>query len=261
MKNLKPVLVIIVPCCNEEEVFPETAKRLSGKIAQLVSNQRISPRSTLLFVDDGSQDNTWPLIEKYHLQNPQVFSGIKLSGNTGHQNALLCGLLFVRNYADVTITIDADLQDDAGAIDKMLETYFSGAEIVLGIRSNRKTDSFFKRTSARFFYRVMRLLGAGLVENHADFRLMCRETINALAEYGESDLFIRGIVPKLGFETGVVYYNREKRFTGKSKYTLQKMLKLAWLAFTGIGSAREKKGRSKQHPKYHIEKSFMQGVN
>ena len=204
----------------------------------------------MLFVDDGSNDSTWALIEKYHSENPLIINGIKLSANTGHQNALLCGLLFVKDYADVTVTIDADLQDDIDAIDKMLDAYYSGSEIVLGVRSGRDNDGFFKRASARLFYCLMRLVGAGLVKDHADFRLMGREALGALAEYGEANLFLRGVVPKLGYEAGVVYYERKKRFAGKSKYTFRKMLGLAALAFTGITG-------TKSRPGYTIEKTLF----
>ena len=244
----KPVLVIIVPCFNEEEALPETAKVLTRKIEQFISASAVSPQSTLLFVDDGSQDATWNLIEIYHSENPAVFCGIKLPVNTGHQNALLCGLLYIKEYADITVTIDADLQDDVEAIDRMLDGYFSGSEIVLGVRSDRKDDGFFKRTSAVFFYGLMRFLGADLVANHADFRLMGRESLNALLEQG--NLFLRGIVPKLGYKTGVVYYERKKRCAGKSKYTMRKMLRLAGLAFIGIT-------RKQHHPQYHIEKTLF----
>jgi len=182
----------------------------------------------LLFVDDGSSDNTWILIEKYNKENPLVLKGIKLTENMGQQKALFYGLLSAKDYADVVISIDADLQDDIEAIDKMLESYSMGYEIVLGVRSGREEDGFFKRISACFFYRFMRLLGAELVENHADFRLMGKETLNALAKYNEANIFLRGIVPLLGYKTDMVYYKRKQRYAGKSKYTLRKMLGLAF---------------------------------
>ena len=251
MEKKLPILVIIVPCYNEEEALPEAAKRLSQKISQLVSAKLISPASAILFVDDGSNDNTWPLIESYHVQNPLMYGGIKLSKNSGGQNALLCGLLFVKEYADISVTIDADLQDDVDAIEKMIEVYLSGSQIVLGVRFNRGNDSFFKRTSARFFYCIMRLFRAGLVENHSDFRLMGRQAVKALAEYGEADLFLRGAVLKLGFEPGLVHYEIKDRLAGKSKYTLQKMLGIASLAFAGIISSKKK------HPEFHIERSLF----
>jgi len=229
----KPTLVIIVPCYNEEDVLPESAKLLAAKTARLVSEQRVSEKSTLLFIDDGSTDKTWALIEGLHKENPLVFNGVKLSGNRGQQNALLCGLLSVKDYADITVSIDADLQDDMDVIDRMLESRASGAEIVFGVHSDRKADGFFKRTSARFFYRFMRLLGVNLVENHADFRLMGKKALEALCEYNEVNLFLRGIIPLLGFKTDTVYYTRGKRRAGKGKYSFRKMTSLA---FDGITS-------------------------
>jgi len=231
--SVKPVIAVIVPCYNEEEALPETAERLSGKIRQLAAGQIISEKSTLLFIDGGSTDSTWGLIEKYHEENPVIFSGIKLSGNRGHQNALLSGLLAVRDHVDAAISIDADLQDDIDVVDKMIEKYSAGCEIVYGVRSNRKADSFFKRSSAQGFYRLMRFLGVNVVYNHADFRLMGKKAIEALAEYGEVNLFLRGIIPLLGFKTGVEYYTRAGRLAGTSKYPLRKMLKFA---FEGITS-------------------------
>jgi glycosyltransferase involved in cell wall biosynthesis len=229
----KPALAIVVPCYNEQEVLPETAKRLFVKLQRLISEKIISERSTLVFVDDGSSDNTWALIEKFHTENPLVFSGIKLSGNRGHQNALLCGLLSVKAHVDAVISIDADLQDDIDVIDKMIEKYRSGYEIVYGVRSNRKKDGFFKRTTAHGFYSFMRFLGADIVYNHADFRLMGKNAFEALAEYGEVNLFLRGIIPLLGFRTGIEYYARTERRAGTSKYPLKKMLQFA---FEGITS-------------------------
>jgi len=232
-KSSKPVLAIIVPCYNEQEVLYETSKKLSGILQQFVSEQIIDEESTLLFVDDGSSDHTWDMIEKFHAENPFVFSGIKLSGNKGHQNALLCGLLAVKDYVDVTVSIDADLQDDIDVIGKMMEKHRAGYEIVYGVRSNRKNDSFFKRSTAQGFYRFMRFLGVDIVYNHADFRLMGRNALEALAEYGEVNLFLRGIIPLLGFKTGIEYYTRTERLAGTSKYPFGKMLQFA---FEGITS-------------------------
>jgi glycosyltransferase involved in cell wall biosynthesis len=229
----KPLLAIVVPCYNEQEVLPETAKRLSDKLRQLISEQIISEKSILLFVDDGSSDGTWGLIEKFHAENPFVFSGIKLSGNRGHQNALLCGLFSVKEHVDAAVSLDADLQDDVDVIDKMIEKYCVGYEIVYGIRSNRKTDNFLKKTTAHGFYYFMRFLGADVVYNHADFRLMGKNALEALAEYGEVNLFLRGIIPLLGFKTGIEYYKRTERLAGTSKYPLKKMLQFA---FEGITS-------------------------
>jgi len=229
----KPIIAIIVPCYNEEEALPETAKRLSCKTRQLTNEQIISENSKIFFVDDGSSDNTWNLVEEYHTENPQDFSGIKLSGNRGHQNALLCGLLAVKDHFDVAVSIDADLQDDIDVIDKMIEKYQTGYEIVYGVRSDRKADSLKKRTTAQGFYRFMRFLGVDVVYNHADFRLMGKNALEALSGYGEVNLFLRGIIPLLGFKTGIEYYTRTERLAGTSKYPMRKMLKLA---FEGITS-------------------------
>ena len=229
----QPKITIVVPCYNEEEALPETAKRLSEKLKQLVHEKTISEKSTILFIDDGSNDSTWNLIEKYHFENPLIFIGIKLSQNRGHQNALLCGLLSVKDHVDATVSIDADLQDDVDVLEKMIKKYRAGCEIVYGVRSNRKTDSFFKRSTAQGFYKFMNFLGVAIVYNHADFRLMGRNAMNALAEYGEVNLFLRGIVPLLGYKTDSVFYSRMERFAGTSKYPLRKMLKFA---FEGITS-------------------------
>ena len=228
----KPIIVFIVPCFNEEEVLPDTTVRLFQKIYDLISGQVISEKSGLLFVDDGSTDNTWNLIEQFHKENPLI-SGIKLSGNRGHQHALLCGLLEVKNHVDAAISIDADLQDDINVIDNMIEIYNKGVEIVYGVRSNRKTDSIFKRTTAQTFYHFMRLLGVNVIYNHADFRLIGKNALNALSEYGEVNIFLRGIIPLLGFKTSIVYYKRSERKAGKSKYPLKKMM---LFAFEGITS-------------------------
>jgi len=233
-KHKKPIIAIVVPCYNEQEVLPETAKRLSYKLRRLISEQIIDEKSTLLFVDDGSTDNTWNLIEGLHTEDPFIFEGIKLSVNKGHQNALLCGLCAVNNSVDAAITIDADLQDDIDVIDKMIEKYRSGCEIVYGVRSNREADSLFKRLTAQGFYRFMRFLGVDIVYNHADFRLMGRNAVEALMEYGEVNLFLRGIIPLLGFKTSVEYYTRTERVVGTSKYPLHKMIKFAWEGITSF---------------------------
>lgn len=233
MIDTKPLLAIVVPCYNEQEVLPETAKQLLEKVKGLISQKKILPESKIVFVDDGSTDGTWKLIETYACENPDNFAGIKLSRNRGHQNALLCGLLTVKDTVDASVSIDADLQDNIDAIDEMLEKHRAGCEIVYGVRSNRKKDRFFKRATAQGFYRLMRFLGADVVYNHADFRLMSRNALRSLADYGEVNLFLRGIVPLLGYKTGVVYYERKERFAGESKYPLRKMLKFA---FEGITS-------------------------
>lgn len=253
----KPVLAIVVPCYNEEEALPETARRLSEKIDQLVLKQFVSSKSSLLFIDDGSGDNTWALIESYHRGNAGI-CGIRLSKNYGHQNALLCGLLFAGNYADLTISIDADLQDDTDAIDKMIACYLDGAEVVLGVRSGREADSFFKRASAGFFYGLMRFLGTGLVPDHADFRLMGRDALAVLAEKTKVNTFLRGIAPHLGYKTVSVYYSRKKRLAGKSKYTLRSMMKFALNGVLSSGVAGKYPGgifgQTKSRPEYNIEK-------
>jgi len=228
-----PIIAIIVPCYNEEEVLPDTAKRLSEKIQYLVSEQIIDAKSKIIFVDDGSSDNTWGLIEKFQKGNPQHFCGIKLSGNKGHQKALLCGLLAVKDQVDAAVSIDADLQDDIDVIDRMIEKYSTGCEIVYGVRSDRKADDLFKRLTAQGFYRFISFLGVNVVYNHADFRLMGKNALEALAGYSEVNLFLRGIIPLLGFKTGIEYYTRTERLAGTSKYPLRKMLKFA---FEGITS-------------------------
>jgi glycosyltransferase involved in cell wall biosynthesis len=230
----RPAIAIIVPCYNEQEVLPETAKRLSGKIQQLISEQIISEKSKIFFVDDGSKDNTWRLIEKYHAENPRHFGGIKLSSNRGHQNALLCGLITVKDQVDAVVSIDADLQDDIDVIGKMIEKYRAGYEIVYGVRSDRKADSFFKRATAQGFYRFMRFLGVDVVYNHADFRLMGRNALEALAQYGEVNLFLRGIIPLLGFKTDIEYYTRTERLAGIGKYPMRKMFKFALEGITSF---------------------------
>ena len=224
---IKPSVAIVIPCFNEEEVLPETSKRISEVMQKLVKENKICEKSKIIFVDDGSNDNTWSLIEEYHRENPDIFSGIKLSGNRGHQNALLCGLISAKDHFEAVISIDADMQDDIDVIGKMIDKFKEGYEIVYGVRNNRKKDGFFKRATAQFFYRIMHSLGANIVYNHADFRLMGKNPLNALSEYGEVNLFLRGIVPLLGFKTCIEYYTRNERFAGTSKYPLGKMLKFA----------------------------------
>ncbi|MCL2832369.1 MAG: glycosyltransferase family 2 protein [Treponema sp.] len=234
INNQKPILALIIPCYNEQEVLPETANRLLLKLQNLINDNIISPNSKIVFVDDGSGDNTWSIINDQFINNPQNFDGIKLSGNRGHQNALLCGLMSMIKFADVTISMDADLQDDINAIDQMMVKYNQGCEIVYAVRSSRKRDSFFKKTSAQMFYRFMHFLGVKIIYNHADFRLMGKNALLSLTQYGEVNLFLRGIVPQLGFKTDIVYYERKERFAGKSKYPLQKMLKFALEGITSF---------------------------
>ena len=228
------VLAIVIPCYNEKDVLPTTAHHLLGVVQQLAEGGAISKDSKIVFVDDGSKDGTWELIEGLCKENPQNFSGIKLSRNRGHQNALLCGLLSVKEFADVSISIDADLQDDISIIDDMLNLHNSGCEIVYGVRSKRTKDSFFKRITAHCFYRLIRMLGAHIIYNHADFRLMGKNALNALEEYREVNLFLRGIVPMLGYKTGIAYYERKERMAGESKYPFAKMLKFALEGITSL---------------------------
>ena len=226
-------LYLAIPCYNEEEVLPETARRLAGKFAMLLAAGTITAGSRICFIDDGSKDSTWAIIDRLHRENP-LFSGIKLSRNRGHQNALLCGLMTLRSRADCVISMDADLQDDIDAIDAMLEKFQWGIDVVYGVRAQRETDTAFKRVTAQGFYRVMKALGAEVVFNHADYRLMSRRALDALAEYPEVNLFLRGMVPLVGYPSDVVYYNRAPRFAGESKYPLKKMLAFAWEGITSL---------------------------
>lgn len=225
-------LYIVVPCYNEEEVLPETSKRLLAKIENLKSQGRITGKSRILFVDDGSRDKTWEMISDLHKQNPH-FAGVKLAHNRGHQNALLAGLMTAKEYCDIAISMDADLQDDIDAVDKMLDENDMGCEVVYGVRSSRETDTFFKRTTAQGFYKFMKVMGVDVVYNHADYRLMSRRALEGLADYKEVNLFLRGIVPLIGFKSSSVTYERHERFAGESKYPLKKMLSFA---FDGITS-------------------------
>ncbi len=228
-------LFMVIPCYNEQEVLPETSKRLLEKINNLVSRDIISADSRIVFVNDGSKDNTWEIIESLHAENP-VFQGIKLSKNRGHQNALLSGLMTVKDVCDVTISMDADLQDDIDAIDEMLQKYMDGANIVFGVRSKRETDTFFKRFTAESYYKLMSKLGADTVYNHADFRLMDSTALSMLADFGEVNLFLRGIVPMIGLETDIVYYERAERLAGESKYPLFKMIQFALEGITSLST-------------------------
>ena len=219
-----PTLTIVIPCYNETEVLPETNRRMTELLARLVAAQKISDSSQVMYVDDGSKDNTWELIKSFGGESPRV-TGIKLSANRGHQTALMAGL-FAAN-GDVVISVDADLQDDLAAIEQMLDAHHAGNEIVLGVRKQRTVDTAFKRTSAQSYYRLLSLLGVKVVYNHADYRLLGRRALEALKQYSEVNLFLRGIVPLLGFKTTTVFYDRAERFAGESKYPLRKMLMLA----------------------------------
>lgn len=226
-------LYVVIPCYNEEEVLNETTKRLTEKMNSLIKKKVISKDSKVMYVNDGSKDSTWELIKKIHKQN-DLFTGISLSRNRGHQNALVAGLLTARKYADVVISMDADLQDDINAMDKMLEKYDEGCDIVYGVRSARKTDTWFKRTTAESFYKFMDKMGVEIVYNHADYRLTSKRVLDEFSNFHEVNLFLRGIFPLIGFKTDKVYYERAERFAGESKYPLKKMLNFAWDGITSF---------------------------
>ncbi|MBO5510570.1 MAG: glycosyltransferase family 2 protein [Clostridia bacterium] len=226
-------LYLVIPCYNEEEVLPETSKRLKEKYTALMSAGKIDADSKIVFVNDGSKDRTWEMIRDLHKADP-VFRGICLSRNKGHQNALMAGLMTVRSECDAAISMDADLQDDINAIDEMVDRYLEGYEVVYGVRSSRKKDTFFKRTTAQGFYKVMRAMGVETVYNHADYRLMSRRALEALSEFDEVNLFLRGIVPLVGFKSTEVTYERGERFAGESKYPLKKMLAFATEGITSM---------------------------
>lgn len=230
-----PVLYLVVPCYNEEEVLPETIRRLRAKLEGLISAGRVSGESRVLFVNDGSKDQTWSLIREAHEVCPLI-SGLDLSRNRGHQNALLAGLMTAKDRADAAISMDADLQDDVDAVDAMVEKFQEGCDIVYGVRSSRKTDTFFKRFTAEGFYRLMELLGANVVFNHADYRLMSRRALEGLSGFGEVNLFLRGIVPMIGYRSDTVEYERRERFAGKSKYPLKKMVSFAVEGITSLST-------------------------
>ena len=230
---MSDVLYIVVPCYNEEEVLPETSRRLKEKMEALVAAGTVSEGSRILFVNDGSRDRTWEIISALHAADP-VFSGVDLTRNRGHQNALLAGLMTAKDRCDMAISMDADLQDDVDAVDKMIEEYHAGCDIVYGVRSSRKKDTFFKRFTAEGFYRVMNLLGAETVFNHADYRLMSRRALEGLSQFKEANLFLRGMVPMIGYRSGTVEYERGERFAGGSKYPLKKMLAFAMEGITSL---------------------------
>ena len=226
-------LYIVIPCYNEEEVLNKTKTELKKKMNTLIQNKKIDKQSKVIFVNDGSKDKTWDLIQQFY-QEDKLFGGINLSRNRGHQNALLAGLLTVKDDADIVISMDADLQDDIDAIDLMIEKRKEGVDVVYGVRNSRKKDSFFKRTTAQGFYRVMKMLGVDVIYNHADYRLTSRRVLDSLKDYREVNLFLRGIFPLIGFKSDIVYYERKERFAGKSKYPLKKMLNFAWDGITSF---------------------------
>ncbi len=227
---------MVIPCYNEQDVLRETAGRLKEKFKALQASQKISAKSRIVFVNDGSSDSTWDIISELHSAEPDFFSGIDLAHNSGHQNAVLAGLMTVKDICDISITMDADLQDDINAIDEMIDRYYEGNQVVYGVRSARKSDTFFKKFTAESFYKFMKLMGADVVYNHADFRLMSRRVLQELAGFKEVNLFLRGIVPLIGFKSCSVYYERHERFAGSSKYPLRKMLSFAVNGITSFST-------------------------
>ena len=227
------ILYVVIPCYNEEEVLEETTRQLKEKMKDLITTKKISDKSRVMYVNDGSKDKTWNIIEKIHREE-KLFTGISLSRNRGHQNALLAGLMTAKNYADVVISMDADLQDDINAMDEMLDKYYQGNDIVYGVRSSRKKDTWFKRTTAEGFYKFMNKMGVDVVYNHADYRLTSKRVLDYLENYKEVNLFLRGIFPLIGFSSDIVYYERNERFAGESKYPLKKMLSFAWDGITSF---------------------------
>lgn len=228
-----PVLYIVVPCYNEQEVLRDTTEKLIKKLFFLIRENKISNKSRIMYVDDGSKDETWQIVEKLHSKSEYI-SGVKLTRNRGHQNALYGGLMQAKDRADIVISIDADLQDDIDAIDKMIDKYAQGYDVVYGVRSKRETDTFFKRFTAEAFYKILSLFGAEVVFNHADYRLMSKRALEALSQYNEVNLFLRGMVPMIGYKTAQVTYERSERLAGESKYPLKKMLALAWEGITSL---------------------------
>ena len=220
------ILYLVIPCYNEEVVLHETAKQLLVKMNSMFDRGMISRESKIMFVNDGSRDKTWEIIRELHESNP-IYSGVKLSRNKGHQNALLAGLMTAKEKADMAISLDADLQDDVDVIDKMVEKYYEGNDVVYGVRSARDTDTFFKKFTAEGFYKIMQAMGVEIVFNHADYRLMSKRALEGLSEFREVNLFLRGIVPLIGYKSDIVTYERHERFAGESKYPLKKMLAFA----------------------------------
>lgn len=229
----KEVLYLVIPCYNEQEVLYETTKRLTEKMNSLINQQFISEESKILYVNDGSKDNTWKIIEELHDDN-SLIQGVNLARNRGHQNALLAGLMTAKEYADMVISMDADLQDDINVVDEFVKKYYEGNDIVYGVRSARKKDTFFKKFTAQGFYKLMLLMGVDLVYNHADYRLMSKRSLDNLKDFREVNLFLRGIVPQIGYQSAIVEYERNERFAGESKYPLKKMLSFAMDGITSF---------------------------
>lgn len=226
-------LYLAIPCYNEEEVLWDTAEKLLNKYYDMMSEGKITQDSKIVFIDDGSKDKTWDIIADLHGQN-DIFQGIKLSRNRGHQNALLAGLMTLKDKADAVISIDADLQDDINVFDEMVAQYENGCDVVYGVRSKRETDTFFKRFTAESFYKILNAMGAKVIFNHADFRLMSRRALEAFSLYRETNIFLRGMVPLIGYKSAIVKYERSERLAGESKYPLKKMLALAWEGVTSL---------------------------
>lgn len=226
-------LYIAVPCYNEQEVLPDSAQKLLAKLNTMISQGKISQYSRIVFIDDGSKDKTWQIISDLHNQN-EMYQGIKLSRNRGHQNALLCGLMTLKDKCDAVISIDADLQDDIEVFDEMVSKYENGCDVVYGVRSKRDTDTFFKRFTAEMYYKILSKLGADTIFNHADFRLMSNKALEAFSQFKEVNLFLRGMVPMVGFKSDIVTYERGERLLGESKYPLKKMLALAFEGITSL---------------------------
>lgn len=247
-------IFILVPCYNEEIVLPETFSRLGSKLHNLIEQGLATCDSRVLFIDDGSVDKTWELISKAH-ENDEIFCGISLDQNRGHQTALTEGLIAALDHKAVSISIDADLQDDVDAIDEMLSLYYAGSQIVCGVRQSRETDTFFKRNTAHAYYNIMRLLGSPLLYDHADFRLMGVSALEKFSYFHGDDLFLRGLIMRLGYEPSVVYYDRSERFAGESKYTLKKMVKLA---LKGMSSGKIQMADS--HRVAYLHTKFRLGV-
>lgn len=228
-------LYLAIPCYNEEEVLRDSAEKLRKKYESMMNDGKITSDSKIVFIDDGSKDSTWKIITELHNED-QVFKGIKLSRNRGHQNALLCGLMTLKDQADAVISIDADLQDDINTFDEMVAKYEEGCDVVYGVRSKRETDTFFKRFTAEAFYKILNKMGAKVIFNHADFRLMSKRALEAFSEYKETNIFLRGMVPLIGYKSDVVTYERSERLAGESKYPLKKMLALAWEGITSLST-------------------------
>ncbi len=230
-----PILTLVVPCYNEEDVIAKTTEVLSDKLKRLVSENKIAAGSRILFVDDGSRDNTFKILQSLSEQNSMV-SVVKLAGNSGHQNAILAGMMTAKDSADIVVTIDADLQQDIEALDDFIAKYNEGCEIVYGVRNDRDSDGFMKKLTASMYYKLMRSMGSKVIPNHADYRLISAKALNALSQYSEVNLFLRGLIPTMGFKSDIVYFDVKEREAGSSKYTLKKMLNLAMNGITSFST-------------------------